>query len=169
MMMSMSGDVSNAAMKSYKCSCSWSLNILSLTHTEESNVGLRPDKDMHQLANDFSICSTILFLDKHRLLLGGWKVHRDINLELTISMKWYVYCLQVLYSGERKEHIDNGLPDVLGLIKGYTLMYSDNNNTQVKIFKFHCLLVSNTKIAFQLHCQAGVSAIMGIGAEKIIS
>ena len=91
-------NVAKTVMMSCKISCTLSLNISSLSRTEESKVVLRPDKYMHRLANDSSICFTILFLEQHKLLLGDWKVLRNISLELTISMKWHVYFLRALCS-----------------------------------------------------------------------
>ena len=71
-----------------------------------------------------------------------------------------------LYTSLLGTLIDIGILDV-GLIEGYTMLCLDS--TQVELSKFRLLLGSYIKIAFEMCNQAGVGAIVEIGADKVIS
>ena len=122
---------------------------------------------MHELSNDFGICTTVLLYENRKLVLGRWKVLREIEFELAIGPKWCVCTSRVFCSCWSEEPINNGVFDVLGLVEGYAMLRSDDS--QVEIFEFGALLGSYIEVLFQVGYQAGVGFGVGICTEEIIS
>ena len=90
----MSGKVTKGAVDSSKGSCTGRLNVAGKTSTGKSKVIACPDEDVHELANDLAIATTITSNEKLELGWGYWEIFTQINFKLAISAERGVNCLE---------------------------------------------------------------------------
>ena len=90
----MSCKVTKGAVDSSKGSCAGRLNVAGKPSTAKSKVIACPDKDVHELANDLVIATTITSNEKLELGWGRWEIFTEVNFKLVISAKGSVNCLE---------------------------------------------------------------------------
>lgn len=77
----------NDSVETRKSSSGGALDVATKTGKREAEFMATPHVYMHELANDFRVGSTILFLEVDECLADGRELFREILFELGVSAK----------------------------------------------------------------------------------